>query len=115
MDELVKWLHSQLDTNAVEIADPYAAKAWHARDCEALPDILYPDREPGACDCGVPARVLREIDAARELLSRYEAMAADVLVMTGVESIHAEYRRVILPNLAQRYVDRPGFREEWRP
>ncbi|MEU5496199.1 DUF6221 family protein [Streptomyces griseofuscus] len=62
-----------------------------------------------------PARVLREIDAKRQLLSRYEAMAADVLVATGVEAILSEYRRVILPGLALPYADRPGYREEWRP
>lgn len=63
-----------------------------------------------------PARVLREIDAKRELLRRYEAMAADVLVLTsGTQEILSEYRRVILPSLAAGYSDRPGFREEWRP
>lgn len=63
-----------------------------------------------------PARVLREIDAKRELLRRYEAMAADVLVLTsGVQEILSEYRRVILPSLALPYADRTGYREEWRP
>lgn len=56
-----------------------------------------------------PARTLREIAAKRELLSRYEAMAADVLVMTGVEVILSEYRRAILPGLALPYADHPDY------
>ncbi|MFE7752146.1 DUF6221 family protein [Streptomyces sp. NPDC057428] len=62
-----------------------------------------------------PARVLAEVDAKRELLSRYEAMVADVLVVTGREAILSEYRRVILPSLALPYADHPGYRAEWRP
>jgi hypothetical protein len=63
-----------------------------------------------------PARVLREIDAKRELLRRYEALAAGVLVLTSsAREIQSEYRRVILPSLAAGYSDRPGYREEWRP
>ncbi|NED73352.1 hypothetical protein G3I51_13565 [Streptomyces sp. SID9944] len=63
-----------------------------------------------------PARVLREIDAKRQLLSQYEALAAGVLVLTsGTQEILSEYRRVILPSLAAAYSDRPGYREEWRP
>lgn len=58
-----------------------------------------------------PARVLREVEAKRELLSRYEAMEADVLVVTGVESILSEYRRVILPGLAAVYSDHADYRE----
>jgi hypothetical protein len=62
-----------------------------------------------------PARVLREIEAKQELLSRYEAMESGVLVLIGVESILSEYRRVILPQLALPYADRPDYRDEWRP
>ncbi|MFJ1698174.1 DUF6221 family protein [Streptomyces sp. NPDC088252] len=61
-----------------------------------------------------PARVLREVEAKRELLSRYEAMAAGVLVMTGAEAILSEYRRVLLPHLALPYADHPDYRDTWR-
>ncbi|GAA3718395.1 DUF6221 family protein [Streptomyces tremellae] len=61
-----------------------------------------------------PARVLRRTAAARELLSRYEAMEADVPVVTGVEAILSEYRRAILPQLAAEWADHPDYQETWR-
>ncbi|WP_405391046.1 DUF6221 family protein [Streptomyces sp. NBC_01102] len=60
-------------------------------------------------------RVLAEIDRKRDLVSRYEAMAADVLVVTGREAIISEYRRVILPDLALPYAAHPDYQDEWRP
>ncbi|WP_405391071.1 DUF6221 family protein [Streptomyces sp. NBC_01102] len=62
-----------------------------------------------------PARVLREVEAKRGLLSRYEAMATDVLVMTGVEAIRSEYRRAILPGLALPYAAHSDYQETWKP
>ncbi|MFD7016168.1 DUF6221 family protein [Streptomyces sp. NPDC059928] len=62
-----------------------------------------------------PARSLVNIDAKRQLLGRYEAMESGVLVMTGAESILSEYRRIILPSLAEPYAGHPDYREEWRP
>lgn len=65
---------------------------------------------------GAAVRLLRETEAKRELLRRYEALEAGVLVLTsGTQEILSEYRRVILPSLAAGYSDRPGYREEWRP
>jgi hypothetical protein len=82
-----------------------------------------------------PARVLREIDFKRQILAQYtqavqavEELAAvrerlhargkDVL-MTELEQESAVHRRDtllgVLRLLALPYVDRPGFREEWRP
>lgn len=58
-------------------------------------------------------RDLREVEAKRELLNRFEALAAGVLVVTGAESILSEYRRVILPALAAKYQDHPDCRPEW--
>ena len=114
MDELVAWLGQQLDTDAAENADPYAATAWHARGCESLPDVLYPDRELGACDCGAPARVLREVDAKRQVLAEHERYAAERRRMMGGWDPQSD-DSPILYALAAVYSDRPGFREEWRP
>ncbi|MER5209406.1 DUF6221 family protein [Streptomyces sp. NPDC002838] len=142
MDELVRWLGEQLDEDErIARAATWCedAAAWHAEPSpfgardggqrwyieDAMDDGVVTHVDPVASDDeGVarhiaewdPARVLREIDAKRELLRRYEAMAADVLVLTsGVQEILSEYRRVILPSLAAGYSDRPGYREEWRP
>lgn len=119
MDELVRWLGEQLDTDAAK-AQSAKPGPWHVDGGSVYathPTDEVVDYSESAVHIAEhdPARVLREIDAKRELLSRYEAMAAHVLVMTGVESILSEYRRVILPRLALPYADRPGYREEWRP
>lgn len=133
MDELVRWLGEQLDADAAtaEAAPPGPWSMDGSGSIVAADDTRVVCSVGGTIDGRVsrwpegpvvehvlahdPARVLREINAKRELLSRYKAMAADVLVMTGVESILSEYRRVVLPNLAAGYSDRPGYREEWRP
>ncbi|WP_225840289.1 DUF6221 family protein [Streptomyces sp. NK08204] len=114
MDELVRWLDEQLTADTARAQACPGNGKW---DTEGIA-FYAPDLSPQVREHIVehdPARVLREIDASRDLLGRYKAMAAGVLVMTGVESILSEYRRVILPNLALRYADRPGYREEWRP
>ena len=143
MPDLVQWLRAQLDEDeriarkSIEMAAVLLAAAdaapisrWRVSERPATGVFVTArdqwDRETevvptygGAYSEHIaewdPARVLREIDAGREMLSRYEAMAAGVLVMIGMESILSEYRRVVLPNLALRYADRPGYREEWRP
>jgi hypothetical protein len=44
------------------------ADGIHSRDCESVPDILYPDREPGACDCGEPEAAISHCDAKLALV-----------------------------------------------
>lgn len=122
--DLVQWLRDQFDIDAARATaaaeedgpdwryDGHAVITRREGDLVAVGSQDFMESGRGEFIAAHdPAGVLREIDTARELLSRYEAMAADVLVMTGVESILAEYRRVILPNLAQRYADRPGYAE----
>jgi hypothetical protein len=62
-----------------------------------------------------PARVLREIDAKRQLLAAYVQVAAndvnDVEYAHGYANALGEAVRL----LALPYADRPGYREEWRP
>ncbi|RSN13758.1 hypothetical protein DMH25_08180 [Streptomyces sp. WAC 01325] len=115
MDELVQWLGEQLDKDATEIADPYAASSWHARRCEALPDVLYPDREPGACDCGVPARMLREIDAKRRIIAKHALNGWVCSTCDDGEVPPQAFPCPTLRLLALPYTDRPGYSEEWRP
>lgn len=115
-DELTQWLRTQLDTDAIKLTDPYQAASWHNRGCESVPDILYPDREPGACDCGVPEQVLRDIDAKRRLLAEYiesEQSLAPLADMTDVGRV--EGLRVAVAHMALPYADRSGYREQWRP
>ncbi|GAB2731670.1 hypothetical protein GCM10027072_27960 [Streptomyces bullii] len=82
-----------------------------------------------------PARVLREIDAKRQVVTGYvkaiETMEELALLrermkasgqdtfMTEMERVSAIHRRDVLNGvlrlLALPYADRPGYREEWRP
>ncbi|AQS70861.1 DUF6221 family protein [Streptomyces pactum] len=54
-----------------------------------------------------PARVLREIDAKRQMLARVVNHAN----LMGRDEIHGDLLRL----LALPYADRPGYRKEWRP
>jgi hypothetical protein len=115
MDEdLVQWLRVQLDTDA-KAAEPYAEKAVHARDCDMLPDgdrVTYP------CDCGVPARVLREIEAKRALVDEYTQAeeSLDRWTCPDMSDVgRAEGLGAAIALLAVPYADRSGYREEWRP
>jgi DNA-binding transcriptional regulator YbjK len=82
-----------------------------------------------------PARVLREIDAKRQVLDRYVGAAQAVeelatvrqqlhargqdVLMTELEQESAVHRRDtlhgVLHLLALPYADRPGYLESWRP
>lgn len=58
-----------------------------------------------------PARVLREIDAKRQLLALHTEGSSDLFCA------HCEHEPPCptLRLLALPYADRPGYREEWRP
>lgn len=110
MVDLVQWLGEQLDKDTAMLTDPYNASSWHTRQCESVPDVLYPDREPGACDCGVPAALLREIDAKRKTIDDCNA-----IIVGWHHEESREFARDVLRNLAAPYAGRPGYREDWRP
>ena len=106
MDDLVQWLGEQLDE------DEQVQKSlddWHARNCESIPVEGY--NGPFPCDCGVPARVLREIDAKRQIIERCTAVQGLLLDDFTAEHLADD----VLALLALPYADRPGYREEWRP
>ncbi|MFE0692892.1 DUF6221 family protein [Streptomyces sp. NPDC058869] len=65
-DALVAFLKARYDELQAQQEDPFAA--WHSPDCEAVPDSW--GRETGACNCGVPARTLREVETKRLLLEQ---------------------------------------------
>ena len=108
MDDLARWLGVQLDEDTRLFTDPHSDRSWHAKTCESLPDVLYPDREPGACDCGVPERMRREIAAKRILVAEHDREWCPHC-MDDPNGCPTR-RAWVLP-----YNDRPGFREEWRP
>lgn len=70
-----------------------------------------------------PARVLREVDAKRQLLAlhavdyreRPERVLGEVDDPFCAECVGERYPCATIRLLALPYVDRPGYREEWRP
>lgn len=157
MDDLVEWLRAQLDE------DERIARAAGGRDWMLLsvPRFSTPG-DPGEVEIGDqlvalptpevaqhiaahdPARVLREIDAKRQLLDAHNgdcspacrrdhtfSGSCGLRSMGPVEEIdgmpwvrNEDGRQVPAPPvttewtlrlLALPYADRPGYREEWRP
>lgn len=62
-----------------------------------------------------PARVLREIDAKRQLLARYEELRAASKEQGLIGDVTEEYQDFLLRLLALPYADRPSYREGWAP
>ena len=115
-DELVRFLQARFTEDAARQQDSF--EQWHHRNCEAVPDTLYPGRETGECDCGVPARVLAEVEAKRAILTALDAATTDsVGGAVGVDAqdglvsgLHYAARQ-----LASVYASHPDYRDEWRP
>jgi len=115
MDELVQWFGEQLDADARNIADPNAWTAWHVQDCESLPECGYPTF---TCNCGVPQRVLRGIEADRALIADFVAAqeTVDAIAHPDMYDVgRAQGLEEAVRRRAVSFDDRPGFREEWRP
>ncbi|MFC8002926.1 DUF6221 family protein [Streptomyces olivaceus] len=136
MQDLVQWLRAQLDEEGPHIPDPHAEKSWHARDCASLPDAF--GSVTFTCDCGVPARVSREIAAKHQLLDLHglvhrdliwvdensEERTAEIPVCGHCVPRHSSFPHpsavpqgpcTTLRLLALPYADRPGYRPDWRP
>lgn len=164
MDDLVQWLHAQLDEDE-RIAQAAPGPVWEHRqirgdfdesvvfeDYIALGDpdrnvVVFSEVGPEALAFALrlhPARVLREIDAKRQIIAAYLPPGGDPhpgLPCTDdiegdpnglhyaelhpaeqgacVRHLKASERLLhhdyVLRLLALPYADRPGYREEWRP
>lgn len=130
MDELVRWLGEQLDEDE-RIAREAGGAAWEELPVSgwvhtsALPDTEW---QPPGYDHHVasaplpadrahivahaPARVLREIDAKRDLLR----------FAKGIHDHHETFTTGVAARLEKTlrlyglaYADRPGYQESWRP
>ncbi|MFE0088737.1 DUF6221 family protein [Streptomyces sp. NPDC059016] len=68
-----------------------------------------------------PARVLREVEAKRRMLTSYENAAVAQRAATGTPSVgdlmdgSAHSLRFALRLLALPYADHPDYRQEWKP
>jgi hypothetical protein len=118
VEDLVKWLGAQLDEDELEAERGYLK-------ADPLPDYDGWDKSTTAgLPPAVAARVLREIDAKRQILDEHELVptapgkepGCAVCVATpswGPEVVSGPCTTLRL--LALPYADRPGYREEWRP
>jgi hypothetical protein len=78
------------------------AAAWSVHDVATCDALLYEEDLPAAaartpdCDCGYPARVLREVNAKRAILRRYkdgdDALYVAVLELASAYSDHPDYQ-----------------------
>lgn len=123
MDDLVVWMRAQLDEDARR------CELWHDYECElfnheadggvqsAFAALEMLSTVPGAvCTCGLPGRMLREIEMKRAVLQDLvEVIEAseDYKGPDYYEGVDACERT--LKRMASVYADRPGYREEWRP
>lgn len=133
MDDLVQWFGEQLDEDE-RIARAATLGPWVQSgigDYGWTVDFGRPgagvetaDSDQGLADADFiaahhPARVLREIDAKRQLIRMTEqvteqAESPDYLV-NGPAKMSLVILKPVLRHLAGVYADRPGYREEWRP
>jgi hypothetical protein len=139
MDDLVEWLRAQLDEDE-RVAQDALKRATTTRRWiggEWVEDVVQPPEWRRSV--WEPARVLREIDAKRQLLADLSAEQHEVVddcwytcaaatdERDGGETCDDTRRggpcdcgrdkRVArrLRLFALPYADRPGYREEWRP
>lgn len=117
--DLTAFFSARLDEEATRQQDIWGK--WHHQNCEAVPDVLYPDRETGACDCGVPERVLRDIEAKRQILNEHRGSDSYVYTDDGTRACSTCGDSTIrhpcqtLRLLAAVYADHPDYQEAWRP
>ncbi|MFI1371321.1 DUF6221 family protein [Streptomyces longwoodensis] len=147
MDELVVWLRAQLDEDE-RIARAATPGPWEWTRGDGSPwnptadgwldytgeylagdqdraTMFGPGMTPHADAVHIawhdPARVLREIDAKRGIVDRYEfacGEAADPAISEEARETRVQVAGVLqscVLLLAAAYADRPGYREEWRP
>lgn len=145
MDDLVQWLHAQLDdderTAQAAAAGPWSTR-WTGQEHELVaPARAYPiaewtyaiaTQEPEAsaqraeCDTANadhiarhdPERVLCEIKAKRQLLAEHAPRDGRCRVCAAHAYDSWTRFRAPCPTLrllALPYADRPGYRDDWRP
>jgi hypothetical protein len=109
--DLVSWLRTQLDADEKAQREPYCSDGWHSNKCELHAEP--PAGEPWPdCDCGVPARVLAEVDAKRRIIKAVDALDSDGGIFLAIGThldTDAIWAALVLP-----YADRAGYDERWR-
>ncbi|MGW9249737.1 DUF6221 family protein [Streptomyces badius] len=129
MDDLVQFLRDRYDeeSSEAELAATETGADWQY-DSES--GYVMGSRDHGMVATGSqdflesaagahiarhdPARVLREVEAKRELLADYERFVAERRRMMGGWDSYPEPSSVLLA-FAAVYSDHPDYRDDWRP
>lgn len=118
VNELVAFIRAQL------VEDATAAPGIHDVNCQSVRYRAFGD----ACDCGVPARMLRGVEWKRKLLPVHGAgmdegdtMAHEcpdeINPSSSAYGVTTGFERdcLTLRLLASEWSDHPGYRPEWMP
>lgn len=123
--DLPTWLRAQLDADAKAQQDP--DDSWHDSGCASVPSRWR--SETGACDCGIPAQALADVEAKRRAIGNHQADDKGCCRtcahwttgwVDGHQVDRLAYEGVRAPCLTLRllglsYADRAGYDESWRP
>ena len=105
--------------------DEKEAKAWAVHDVSKCDALLYEDLpasaplpDAGDCECGYPARVLREVAADRRLLAAWQEAEAERLPFEpeyayGIRDGRAEALLLAVKIRAAVWRDHPDFDPGW--
>lgn len=115
MNDLVAFLNARLDD--VELAD------WHARDCQTHRQMpanspLGLGGAPMSCTCRVPAFVLADVAAKRQIIEEHYNDHGLCNVCADEPHYDATWRPYpckTLRLLALPSADHPDYRKEWTP
>lgn len=113
MDDLVQFLSDRLNDD--EQTARAAGDGWYGYEPEQQIAFVPPEdsRHIARHD---PARVLRDIEAKRQLLDRYAEVASNDIdepyeyAYGWANGLGAAVRLLALP-----YADHPDYRDDWRP
>lgn len=134
MDDLVQFLRDRLDEDETVARTAGGQEAdglrWldHGSGSGVVSDdagmvVTYRTGagDPHAADIALhdPARTLREVEAKRGLLKRYEEPETSAALSDSVNTFTAGVERTVLlevfRHLTLPYADHPDHREDWRP
>jgi hypothetical protein len=112
-NDLVAFLAARLDEDEAAAEDVH--NAYECESCMGPPG-------PFPCNCGYPARVLREVAAKRAILAEHKPyetggthLSGPVFCSTCGEEDAVEVPCGTLRHLAAVYSDHPDYRPEWKP
>ena len=81
----------------------------HYDGCARCGPVVFP------CDCGYPARVLREVEAGRRILARHQPDSYGCQYCADGGHNIISWGCADLADLLARWADHPDYDQAWRP